>query len=311
MVAAYRKDLVPTHADRQGNLDDAAKARIQESLAGNGLAIIQGMVGPELVEALRRDAAILCYRGFGGNDSAIIRPSVNDQYREFRAPFLASEAAVRFLLRDDLLDLLETALGEGFIVHNGVLQYTLPRQEQILDYHIDCGGVKSVNGGLFKVRDHRVRSILYLTDVSNGGFSYILNTAKDALDIFMATPEGQLFPPDRVPADPDRAVTVNAPAGTVILFDTHGLHRAEIPRDTRLVLNTWFARRDFSVKVAPTPINLAYVPPASYRRLHLFAGARDVDLNRYAPAAEAAPPLPGIARRLRGLVKSRLPRAAS
>jgi hypothetical protein len=209
-----------------------------------------------------------------------------------------SREAAELVTAPGLLDLTEAFLGNRAIIHHALFQRSFPLAEPILDWHIDCGSNKALNGPA-KFPDVRLRSILYLSDVTSGGFSYTLGSAAEALATFLPLPAGQFFPQAAVPVEADRQMTVDAPAGTLILFNTHGLHRPEAPKSERLVLNTWFARKDFSAKLPPTLFSLAFVPEAQRDRIYIFEGERGND-DRLRTVTPLAPPgiLQRIARRL-------------
>ena len=166
------------------------------------------------------------------------------------------------------------------MIHNALFQISFPREDQPLGYHIDCGSVKSLNPGK-KFSDYRLRTILYLNDVESGGFSYILNSHSEAFKVFFPLPYSQLFPKENIPADADRRITVHEPAGTLVIFNTHGLHSPTVPKKTRSVLNTWFAKRDFSGNLPATLFALNLVDPDRRHRLHVFDSERGCSLDVY------------------------------
>ena len=60
----------------------------------------------------------------------------------------------------------------------------------------------------------------------------------------------------------------------MIFFDAHGLHKPDPPVDTRLVLNVWFARSDFSGALPPTLVSLANISEKDMERAYIFKNSR-------------------------------------
>jgi hypothetical protein len=289
------KSLIPTDVATPYRLTEAEAARILESLRRNGVAAVRGLVARGDVAELRKTAEAATTAGmvYGAANSLLVKVIESDGTRDFHHPFLISGAATRVVTSGALLDLVEAYLGNAPIIHHGLFQRSLPLEEMLLDWHIDCGSNKKLNG-VAKFPDVRLRSILYLSDVESGGLGYILDSAAKAKAAFLPLPNGQLFPTDQVPPDPARRVMMNEPAGTLILFDTHGLHRPEVPKQERLVMNVWFARKDFSAKLPPVLFSVANVPPENRDRISVFDNARGSEAF-----ANAEPPKrPNIIKRL-------------
>lgn len=273
-TAMYDRHLAVTTLKTPQQFSPEERQRIDESIRINGMAVVKGFLAPSAADTIRQEAEIVCSHGFGVGDGLKIPNARSGGSLSFRYPFLCSRGAVDVVTNESLLSVLEGHLGQDFVIHNAQFQVSLPANAQKLDYHIDCGSVKALNPRK-KVGDFRLRTIVYLTDVTNGGFSYILGSRKDALAHFLPLPYDAFFDPAKVPTDPDRHITVHEPAGTLIIFDAHGLHRPEIPHTPRVVLNTWFAKRDFSGILPATPFNLSYIPKDRRHRLHIFEGERN------------------------------------
>ncbi|MBN23419.1 MAG: hypothetical protein CL678_19185 [Bdellovibrionaceae bacterium] len=269
-MVTYDPSILYLNCNASSSFSEEEENQITESISKNGICIIRNFQSAESVSTLKKEAELVCKFGYGigiGNNL----PYVSGQlFSEFRFPYLVSEAAMQYLMDHRLMSTLRNSLGDDFFIHHSLFQISHPRKEQILDFHIDCGSQKALNKKT-KFDDYRIRSILYLTDVTSGGFSYIMNTHEKALKTFMNLPDGELFPEDQVPLDdPNRIINVNEKAGTLVLFNTHGLHRGEIPKETRIVLNTWFAQRDFKATVNPTPFNYSFIKPHQKEHLHVF-----------------------------------------
>lgn len=274
----HDRNLVMTAVSAPYTMSDAEEARILESLRRNGVAAATGFMPPSDVQLLRQTVAATTNPEFtyGGALRVAAKPAVNDATAEFHQPFLVSNEATRVATNKSVLQIVEKYLGETPIIHHGLLQVSFPLESPAVDWHIDCGSNKALNGSkLF--RDKRLRTILYLTDVDNGGLGFICDTASIALDVFLSQPVGQLFPTDKVPPEADRRIEINALAGTLIFFDTHSLHRPEAPKHQREVLNIWFARRDFAGKLPPTLFSMSRVPPDQQAGVTVFETERGHD----------------------------------
>src|SRR5258708_8269363 len=220
--AMIDKSLIPTDVAQPYALSEAEAARILDSLRRNGVAAARGFVAPNDVAELRKTAEVATTEGFvyGAANSLAVKVVEADGTRDFGHPFLISGAATRVVTSGALLDLIAAYLGDTPIIHHGLLHRSLPLDEMLLDWHIDCGSNKKLNG-IAKFPDVRLRSILYLSDVESGGLGYILGSAAEAKAAFLPLPSGQQFPNDKIPSNPARRVMINEPAGTLVLFDTH------------------------------------------------------------------------------------------
>jgi hypothetical protein len=298
MTITYNREIVCTELREPGIFTAADFERVVSSLRQNGLAVVRHFLPPDKVRHMRRAAEISCQRGYGIGGGFTIDPSQNTKIYEFRHPYLTCHEAVEYVTSENLLRIIEAMLDEKPIIHSSLYQHTFPSRELGLDFHIDCGSIKSINGRN-KFSDIRVRTILYLSDVKSGGLSYILNSHEAALRTFMKQPIGELFPESEVPRDPNRVVTVHEPAGTLILFNTHGLHRPEIPEQDRIVLNTWFARNDFSGKLPPILFSAAAIPYSQKHRIHIFENERRCSLEEYSQVGRSI----GLRGRIRSVTK--------
>jgi hypothetical protein len=282
-------------------LSEAEAARILDSLRRNGVAAVRGFVPKQDVAELRQTAEVATTDGFvyGAANSLAVKVVEAEGTRDFSHPFLISGAATRLVTTAALLDLVGAYLGDQPIIHHGLFQRSLPLDQMLLDWHIDVGSNKRLNG-VAKFQDVRLRSILYLGDVESGGLGYIIGSAAEAKAAFLPLPSGQMFPTDKIPADPARRVMINEPAGTLVLFDTHGLHRPEVPKQERLVMNVWFARKDFHANLPPVLFSVSNVPPANRDRISVFDNARGAETLTKPEPVKAPSMVKRLVRRLAG-----------
>ena len=290
IVALSKGDalLVNTNVKSPGALGEAEKARIEASLRMNGVAVIRGFMKTAAIGQLRDDAltAVSDDFDFGIQYGFELQAKNTPGTCEFFHPFLYSNAASALVTTPDLVGVVEQYLDSPAIIHHALFQLSKPVDQPTVDWHVDTGSNKFLNGSQ-RFPDRRLRMIVYLSDVKSGGLAYILDS-RDATKRFMNLPIGQLFPEIEVPQDPERRIVIEELAGTIILFDAHGLHRPEAPNENRLVLNTWFARRDFSAKLPPVLVSVASVPEENAANVRLFANARGFtpDKLKKRPAAK-------------------------
>ncbi|GEM_PF-3995130 len=288
ITPTYDKGLLVTDLKVPGHFDAAERERINFSIKANGMAVIRNFVDKSQTQAIHRESQSVCNYGYGVGTGVAIKPYQDPKLLEFRFPFICSRGAAGVATNESLISLLEEHLGKEPLIHNALFQITFPREDVALGYHVDYGSVKALNPGK-KLPDYRLRTILYLNDVESGGFSYILNSHSEAFKAYFHLPYSQLFPEENIPTDLERRVTIHEPAGTLIIFNTHGLHSPTAPRKTRSVLNIWFAKRDFSGNLPATLFALNFVPPDRRHRLHVFDSERGCSLDVYHEALSKQP----------------------
>lgn len=267
-------DLVKTVINTPGIISGSEMNQISESLQSSGIAVIKGFIKEDLSSSLLQDANECVQEGYDAGLAlgVSIKMGNSEATAEFGHPFLVSKAAVDLVTNPLLLKLVETYLGDKAIIHHALFQHSIPISEPAVDWHVDTGSNKVLNGSN-RFLDRRLRMIVYLTNVESGGLSYILDS-RDATTHFLSLPPGSLYPQSDIPAKLSKAITINETAGTIILFDAHGLHRPEPPKDSRLVLNVWFARADFSASLPPTLISVANIPPDQVGNMYIFGNER-------------------------------------
>ncbi len=255
---------------------EAEYSQAEQSLQINGLVVIENFLSSEDTIKLQGTVEDLLQPGLnaGFANYATLSPVISATAAEFHHPFAVSHLATSVVTNRGLVKLIESYVGSRIKIHSSIFQKTFPSDKKpALDWHVDCGSNKQLNGTR-RFAERRLRSILYLSDVKDGGLGYILDT-RDAKNDFLAQPEGMLFPTDKVPVDPDRRVEVLAPKGTLILFDTHGLHRPSPLKSPRLVMNVWFCGVDFPAQLPPVLLQPANLPPDAADILYIFSTAKD------------------------------------
>lgn len=281
----YEIDLVPVEVSRPGEISQNEFARIEESLRINGLAVVKKFFTENQLTSLTQDALQCVHPNFDAGESLglAISAKISLDTSDFSHPFLVSKSAVDLVTNVSIINVVEGYINDKAIVHHALFQQSVPRETSAVDWHVDTGSNKALNGSK-RFPDKRLRMIVYLSDVTAGGLSYLLDT-REAAQYFLRLPNDALFPEDEVPQLEGRRVTVNERAGTVMFFDAHGLHKPDPPVDSRLVLNVWFARSDFSGALPPTLVSLAALSEAEIQRAYVFKNARGFSFGNREGAA--------------------------
>lgn len=270
--------LLETRVERCFTLSGLEGERVGRSLAENGVAVIKGFIDEKTLISLKSDAVNCTKDGFdaGMAYGAVIKGRVSCATADFSHPFLVSKSAVKIVTSRALVDVVEGYLKDAAIIHHGLFQKSFSIPQPAVDWHVDMGSNKNLNSTQ-KFADVRLRMIIYLTDVKTGGLSYILDS-RDAAKNFLKLPAGELYPQNSVPQGVDRKITLNEPMGTIILFDAHGLHRPEAPKEERIVLNVWFARSDFSASLPPVLVSMNNIDSSSFEKAYIFKNERGAQL---------------------------------
>lgn len=295
---SHDRSIVSVRLQDPTVFSDAEFSQAMESLRRNGLVVIENFLDKGNADAFADgvEHALEAGRNAGYANYAVLAPVTSSTSVEFHHPFVVSSAATAVVTNRCLLDLIENYLGERARINSAIFQKAFPIGDgPAVDWHVDCGANKQLNG-MARFAERRLRSILYLSDVSDGGLGYILDS-RDARDVFLAQRAGDLFPPEKVPADPDRRIEILAPKGTLILFDTHGLHRPSPLQTQRLVMNVWFCGAGFPARLAPILLQPANLPADAAGSLYVFATAPDFE-GKAPPAAPARSRLMSLVKRL-------------
>lgn len=276
---AYDRSLLRMRLKQSWVFTEEEIKQATESLSRNGIVVIENFLDPDTTEGFARqvERSLDAGRNAGYANFATLEPVHTAASIEFHHPFAVSSTATAVVTNRQILDLAEAYVGEQVRIHSAIFQKTFPLKEgcSAVDWHVDCGANKQLNGAT-RFADKRLRSILYLSDVDDGGLGYILDS-REARDVFLAQPEGALFPPERVPDDPGRRIEVLSPKGTLLLFDTHGLHRPSPLKTNRLVMNVWFCGKSFRAQLPPILLQAANLPAGAEDSLYVFATAPDFE----------------------------------
>ena len=275
----YDLKIIHTNISSGLSLNNDELNQINSSLSINGIAVLNNFIDDNLVSALQFDSDISLHPHLDLSQIAkinLFRTSTKATI-ECHQPFLLSEAAVKLVTNKILLSVIENYLTNNCIIHHALFQKSMPIKTPAVDWHVDTGSNKILNGNV-RLPDQRLRMIVYLSNVENGGLSYCLNT-REAAKYFMSLPLDSKFPLNELPIDHERFINIKGKAGTIILFDAHGLHRPEPPLTTRIVLNSWFARADFSGKTAMNLVNLNYIPDENFANSRIFLSASKSGFN--------------------------------
>jgi Phytanoyl-CoA dioxygenase (PhyH) len=123
---------------------------------------------------------------------------------------LALHPIVKEALREYVSPKVELVVAKGWL--------SLPTNEDFHGWHGDKWYDQTKVQGI----PREVKLALYLTDVRSGAFCYVKGTHQKVHPRPYRTEEVRQLPPSKV-------MEVTGPAGTVVLFDTSGIHRQAMP----------------------------------------------------------------------------------
>lgn len=195
-------------------------AQIAQTLERDGIAIWPERVAPDLLSVLQQSFTQRLshrvwntWRGFEQNE--LYRRLVEDV-------MMVSPGFARVGLAPDILDTLDLYLQPGYVMTEARGWRTIKTRRNFHGWHVDAWYDRAL-----PVIPRQVKLGLYLSDVRSGQFRYLKQSHVS----------GQ--PPSAQPANHWNDAEVAAkggeivdcygPAGTMILFDTSGIHRQSSP----------------------------------------------------------------------------------
>ena len=237
---------------------------ILNSLNCHGFVIIKNFINNSDLKNLimKADESLKENYNAGFSNFSVLKSIKTNWTMEFHHPFYISKVATSIVTNKDFCNLIKTFLGKPPRIHSALFQKSFPTNELVLDWHIDLGSNKTLNPKK-KYADKRLRMIVYLTDVNEGGLNYMSGSQKSSVESFIELPYGQLFPKSKIPKD-KKKVHVKGIKGDIILFNTHGLHKPGLLKEERVVLNVWFCRNDFKGKLPPQVLDVGNLDKGNY-----------------------------------------------
>jgi len=258
------------------DVSELEHVNIIKSLREHGIAVLRGYLHRQTANDIATVAKYCCNDSFnaGFANFTEIRARKLRHVTEFHSPFFVSAGATAVVANHSLIRLIEEYLGEPAVITNSLFQVSRPRSDRAIDWHVDLGANKYLNPADAKYETRRLRSIVYLTDVETGGLEYIVDSTS-AAHHFRLDDKASFAASVADGLRESRDHQVLEPKGTLILFDTHGLHRPAPLNSERIVLNTWFGPKSSPFQSPPVLWCRENLPSGSENISYVFNGPRD------------------------------------
>ena len=263
---------------KKTEINNFEKKQIIKILKKNGVVVINNFFKKDNLNNFVKKAQGCLVEGYnaGFTSASNISTIVSSNSTEFRHPFFISKEAVSTVLNKDLNNIISTYLGSKIKIHHALFQKTVPTSKAILDWHIDLGSNKILNGSR-KFLDKRLRMIVYLTNVKNGGLNYIVGSHKNTLKQNSNFSDKSRTLIDKNLKYQDKFVEILGNIGTLIFFDTHGLHKPGMLKTERIVFNSWFCRNDFKGKLTPNLVDIGNIKIEGRSNLDILSTTSDFE----------------------------------
>jgi hypothetical protein len=191
-------------------------SRLAEELEVDGIAVVHDLLSPEQLRGMQ-EAFALRLKSQRWND--VDGYEKTERYRHMVQDVLAlNQGFVDLALHPVLKDGLRAYLGEGFVLCEAKGWLSKPTRRDFHGWHGDAW----YDQALVPHIPREVKVAIYLTDVRSGAFNYIKGSHGKQAPRSVRNHEVGGVPPDRV-------LEVTGKAGTVIVFDTSGIHRQGVP----------------------------------------------------------------------------------
>jgi hypothetical protein len=192
------------------------QSQVVSQLEEDGIVIIHDLVDTETLRAMQAafEARLerLRWNDFDGFE-------MTERHRHMVQDVLTLEQGfVDVALNPVITSAVGAYVGDKFELTEAKGWRSLPTRKDFHGWHGDAWYDQTCVDGI----PREVKLALYLTDVNSGAFQYIKGTHGRQAPRSVRADEVRELAPDRI-------VEANGPAGTVILFDTSGIHRQSVP----------------------------------------------------------------------------------
>ncbi len=193
-----------------------ATSNIAAELEEHGIVVLHDLLAPaqlaSMQRAFRNMLKRLRWNDFPGFEKT-------ERYRHMvQDVLLLDQGFVDIAVHPTVTEALGQYIGPAYELVEAKGWLSLPTRRDFHGWHGDAWYDQS------KIREvqREVKLALYLTDVRSGAFNYIRGTHGQIHPRTISRDEAARHPADRL-------VEATGPAGTVILFDTSGIHRQAVP----------------------------------------------------------------------------------
>jgi hypothetical protein len=230
---------------------------IAEAIRTDGFFTLQGALSPEWLAALSADVAA---NPFAINKNWITGVYAENQYY-LNQMMACSRAFVDYATHEKIFSVCDTILGAAYRLK--AMRYYETYGHHLMQWHTDNKTDRSfahIPGLIF---------ICYIEDVEDGEFQYVRGSQNwsgdkaysDYTDEFIQTNHGK------------DVVSFKAPKGTIVIYDTYGIHRAKPVLRGDFVRKSLFFQVDSKVDSAePLLLNPSYLTQELSPKLQAYLG---------------------------------------
>jgi phytanoyl-CoA dioxygenase PhyH len=191
---------------------DAVFSRLHE----DGIAVLPGLVSLDTLLAMQEAFATRLQRTRWNNFEGYQK---TEPYRHLVEDVLTlDQGFVDLVLHPLVTEVLNRYLGEEYELTEAKGWKSLPTTRDFHGWHGDAWYDQSVGDTI----QREVKLAIYLSDVRSGGLNYIKGSHQKQHPRIVKNDEVSGISSEQV-------LDVTGPAGTVILFDTSGIHRQGVP----------------------------------------------------------------------------------
>jgi Phytanoyl-CoA dioxygenase (PhyH) len=241
-------------------------ADIARSLEEDGFFSMQGALTPEFIDEVLKDVA---NHPFGANQNWVSGVYANQQY--YLTHMLAcSQVYTDLVTHPKVFEISDTLLGESYRLK--AIRYYETFGKHHMQWHTDNKtdrGYEHIPGFI---------CVAYLGDVEDGEFQYVRGTHKWSGDKAYSDYSDE-YVEKNLSKD---IVSFKAPRGTLLMFDTYGIHRARPVTHRNFVRKSMFFQVDAKVSSAePLLINPAYLRTTDPKVLRYLGFGQKADYKIY------------------------------
>mgnify|MGYP004004071027 CR=1 FL=1 len=175
-----------------------------------------------------------------------------------------SKTCYNYITSNLVTDISEKFIGEKFTISS--LRYYETYGNHYMQWHTD-----NKSGTEFR-KDLGIIFILYISDVYDGQFQYIEGSHKWSEFELKNNYDDELIDKNHK----EKIINFKGPKGTIIIYNTRGIHRAKIVKDKNFVRKSIFLQVGKNQKSVPIILNSSYLKNIDDRlKMYLGFGIED------------------------------------
>ena len=201
---------------RRAAADGAEVDAVLSHLQRDGIAVLSGLVSLESLRAMQESFASRLQRVRWNNFEGYQK---TEPYRHLVEDVLMlDQGFVDLVLHPLVKEVLNRYLGDEYELTEAKGWKSLPTKRDFHGWHGDAWYDQSISQTIHR----EVKLAIYLTDVRSGALNYIRGSHQKQHPRIVKNSELS-------DVDSEQILNLTGPAGTVILFDTSGIHRQGVP----------------------------------------------------------------------------------